>query len=160
MSNNARSPPTHPSVLSERAALKEKATSPLQRPTSRLPPSKVQMPSAANSAIYARQQREGYGFRPSSGTSTPTGGAGMGSAFPSFSSGRGYEDDDVDHRPDGRTLEDLRQGVRDELVKNDLIEHDADADETIELQKATQELALASGGGIADEQGLGWAGKS
>ena len=84
----------------------------------------------------------------------------MGSAFPSFSSGRGYEDDDVDHRPDGRTLEDLRQGVRDELVKNDLIERDADADETIELQKATQELALASGGGIADEQGLGWAGKS
>lgn len=77
----------------------------------------------------------------------------------------------MDHRPDGRSMDELRQDVREELVKNDLLETEdegddaqipkdsTEEDETEELQRATQSLALVSGGGIADEQGLGWAGE-
>lgn len=61
----------------------------------------------------------------------------------------------MDHRPDGRSLESLRQDVRDELAK------DQREDDVIELKEKTDSLALqAQGGGIADEEGLGWAAKN
>ena len=165
--NNARSPPTHPSVLSERAARrdKEKQAHPLQfggsetvptpPTTANRGPGQVAMPPGA--PIYPRQAREGYGFRPASGQSTPTGLGGNHSfaPFPSMGHSR-HDEDDMDHRPDGRSMASLQAEVRQELIEGGLIE--GSDDEVAELQRATEGLGIASGG-IADEQGLGWAGE-
>lgn len=51
-------------------------------------------------------------------------------------------------------MDQLRDEVRTELVKNGITEED----DTIEIQRGTESLALQ--GGIADAEGLGWAGKS
>jgi GTP cyclohydrolase I len=48
------------------------------------------------------------------------------------------EEDEADHRPDGRSMAELREEVRGELDKHG--------------------LGLDSNGGIADEEGLGWPG--
>jgi hypothetical protein len=49
-------------------------------------------------------------------------------------------EDETDHRPDGRNMDQLRTEVRDELVK-----HGMGLD--------------MNGAGIADEEGLGWPGE-
>lgn len=119
-------------------------------------------------ALYPRQAREGYGFRPASGASTPTGYGGPIASGSSSSSAGGLggqlhptipfspimmpsggqtsssratgrdDDDDGDHRPDGRLMEDLRQEVRGELVRTGMIEGTNDS--------------------VADEEGVGWPG--
>lgn len=120
-------------------------------------------------ALYPRQAREGYGFRPASGTSTPTGFGGPGPIASGSSSSAGAggstgqlhptipyspilmppgraggrkadDDDDGDHRPDGRLMEDLRQEVRGELVRTGMIEGMNES--------------------VADEEGVGWPGGS
>lgn len=115
--------------------------------------------------IYPRQQREGYGFRPTSGQTTPSASAtasasasgsssqlavqfGFGSASTNArarsralrEAGEDEEDgrDDYDHMPDGQSMDALREGIKGELVKAGIV---------------------GSGQGIADEEGLGWPGK-
>lgn len=117
-------------------------------------PNHINLPLAP---IYPRQQREGYGFRPASGQTTPTLNQGSSSAeqFGSASTnarGRsralreGGDDeeekegrDDYDHMPDGQSMDALREGIKGELIKSGIV---------------------GQGKGIADEEGLGWPGKS
>lgn len=127
---------------------------------------------------YARQQREGYGFRPRSGQSTPSGvehdsptmlsfanasqsshhtaaaAAGVGSGSAS-GAGVGFtrDDDEVDHIPDRRTVEQLREGVRDELVRHENGHGQGPGD-------LGQGGMIVQGRGIADAEGLGWPGES
>ncbi|WWD16121.1 GTP cyclohydrolase I [Kwoniella shandongensis] len=126
-------------------------------------------PQAPSAPSHPRTPREGYGFRPSSGQSTPNSssvlGGGLAYPFPNGSSAgfvpaiasasgpsrrithNDRDDDDGDHRPDGRTMESLRAEVREELDRNGLIE-------------AARGVVEAGNGGIADEEGLGWPAKS
>lgn len=103
---------------------------------------------------YARQAREGYGFRPRSGQTTPTTGAeaSLTYPFPSTSSSRvprpKEDDDDLDHRPDGKSMDELRDEVREELDKQGLVQ----------AAKGVVEPHMGISG-IADEEGLGWPGK-
>lgn len=152
MHGNARSPPTHPSILSEDFKPSKSArgpsglstTQPLSAPsTSKLAQKDGGSPAPSHieispNAIYPRHQREGYGFRPTSGSSTPTGSSASGLS-PFVTVGSSREEDDTDHRPDGRSMESLREEVRGELVKHG-------------------GLAEQNGHGIADEEGLGWPG--
>ncbi|WVQ98928.1 GTP cyclohydrolase I [Kwoniella sp. CBS 9459] len=195
MHGNARSPPTHPSLLKEglplhppagKAKLPESATTsttdsssvggaagasysqprpwPASQELSRPNPStgRVNFPPGPQ---YSRQAKEGYGFRPTSGSSTPTGThqshGGLNYPFPMIGSSatgssrrtRNDDDDDADHRPDGRTMDELRSEVRGELEENGLIEA---ARGVVQGQGQEQ----AEGRGIADEEGLGWPAKS
>ena len=125
-------------------------------------------PSA--SPFPPRQARDGYGFRPPSGQSTPTGTASSStfSPFIPLSAGSsGFrrnrdDDDDMDHMPDGRNLDSLREEVRTELVRNGLTKDGSSSFGPL-VQHGTEGLAVqavqAVQGGIADEEGLGWAGK-
>ena len=158
VSNNARSPPTRQSILIDAVSTDKKPThhspdtsSPPLAGTSR-PSSSLAHPA---SPFHPRQAREGYGFRPPSGQSTPTGSASATgfSPFVSVSASSYVNEEETDHRPDGRSMDSLREEVRGELVKNGLTEVD-----TVEIQRGTEGLSVHSG--IADEQGLGWAGVS
>ncbi|KAK8869615.1 GTP cyclohydrolase I [Kwoniella newhampshirensis] len=170
MHGNARSPPAHPSsILSDgnsfAAANAAQAGSsegggprpwPVDQSLSEPNPSTgrqtFQPPPAPS---YPRTPREGYGFRPSSGQSTPN----STSAAPSLSypfpnggssrrlTSRDDDEDEGDHRPDGRTMESLRAEVREELDRNGLIE-------------AARGVVEAGNEGIADAEGLGWPAKS
>lgn len=60
------------------------------------------------------------------------------------------DEDDDDHRPDGRTMEDLRREVQDELKK------DQREDDVLDVSRRAE---LVGQGGIADANGLGWAGE-
>ena len=175
---NARSPPTHPSVLSERAAQKERVTSPLNAATGafgidmsnaktsshRIPPGSISMPPSSVNTLPPRLATPGYGFRPPSGQSTPTTSHTTG-FLPSASARR--DDDDMDHRPDGQSMEQLRNGVRESLER---LNAEGDG-EGIEVQRGTEDLSIydtppshgslqPGPGGIADEEGLGWAAKN
>ncbi|OWZ65307.1 GTP cyclohydrolase I [Cryptococcus neoformans] len=113
---------------------------------------RVSFPSAPQ---YTRQAREGYGFRPKSGQTTPTTGAeaSLTYPFPSTSSSRvprpREDDDDLDYRPDGKSMDQLRGEVREELDKQGLVQ----------AAKGVVEPHMGISG-IADEEGLGWPAKS
>ncbi|WVN86651.1 GTP cyclohydrolase I [Cryptococcus depauperatus CBS 7841] len=98
---------------------------------------------------YSRQAREGYGFRSRSGQSTPVHSISVGGAYP-FPNKRDDEDD-TDHRPDGRTMQDLRGEVREELENQGFLQEAARSVVTNTLDDAS---------GIVDEEGLGWPAKS
>ncbi|WWC89758.1 GTP cyclohydrolase I [Kwoniella dendrophila CBS 6074] len=118
---------------------------------------------------YTRQAREGYGFRPTSGSTTPTIQQSSSSSASSSSQQLNYpfpnvqrpktqhtvDDDDEDHRPDGKSMDQLRSEVRDELEKNGLALHQA-------ARGVVSDVAGENGEerGIADEEGLGWPAKS
>ncbi|RXK36224.1 GTP cyclohydrolase I [Tremella mesenterica] len=104
--------------------------------------------SNIKSPLQNRQAREGFGFRPKSGQSTPTGSANGAFFSPYVSVESGRSDDEMDHRPDGKSMEELREDVRQEL----------DMDEMEEVERRFEELS--PNGGIADEEGLGWPAKS
>ena len=146
--------------------------------------------------LYARQQREGYGFRPSSGASTPTSsgpGAGVagqgGSFFPPSSATSAIkaggsqqarqpqqqryrereegEEEDYDHM-DRDSMDDLRAGVKEELVKNGQWEDPplpgqgqgaAHGEGQVQGQELARVQQDAEGAGIVDAEGLGWPGK-
>ena len=128
--SNARSPPTHPNLFAEKAA----EGSPLRKSHSHVKESSpadgqanlpARLPMRAGPSQH-RQQRDGYGFRPASGQTTPTG-LGNGSLFSPFVSlppngsleeadNRGDDRDEMDHLPDVRTMDQLRAGVLDELM--------------------------------------------
>ena len=173
ISNNARSPPSHPAVLSE-AGPSSTQSSPA-KPRSTRPSEKSGLPIASMSLgskppnglsshaspFYPRQPREGYGFRPPSGQSTPTGTASSSTFSPFLPVSAGnvrYDDDDMDHMPDGRGMDNLREEVRSELVRNGLVEsEDGETESGVVVQRGTE--GLSNHGGIADEEGLGWAGQ-
>lgn len=97
--------------------------------------------------------REGYGFRPASGHSTPTGSSQPGPSpfipyFPAAEPARRHstEEDDEDHRPDGRGVDALREEVKEELRRHG-------------LNDGAALLPNSEGRGIADEEGLGWPGQ-
>lgn len=169
MHHNARSPPTQSNMLETKAAEgsplrpshpQSKDISPTQRPNH---PGRMVMPPGSS---HYRQQREGYGFRPASGSSTPSG-LYSGSLFspfldvtPNGSSSRSMQNgadderdgrDEMDHLPDVRSMEQLREEVRSEL-ENGL-------GNGIHVRPGTDGLAT-QGHGIADEEGLGWPGDS
>ncbi|OCF36622.1 GTP cyclohydrolase I [Kwoniella heveanensis CBS 569] len=191
MHGNARSPPTHPSLLKDGlplhppiagAAGSAKSTTTTEssgagagaggaytQPRPWPASQGLSSPNPATGRVnfppgphYTRQAKEGYGFRPTSGSSTPTGTgqnqSGLNYPFPMTSSSTGSsrrlrndDDDDADHRPDGRTMDDLRSEVRTELEENGLIEA---------ARGVVQGQDQAEGRGIADEEGLGWPAKS
>ncbi|KAI9637925.1 putative GTP cyclohydrolase I [Dioszegia hungarica] len=102
-------------------------------------PNHINLPMAP---IYPRQQREGYGFRPTSGQTTPSASATASASASGSSSQLADEEDgrdDYDHMPDGQSMDALREGIKGELVKAGIV---------------------GSGQGIADEEGLGWPAKS
>ncbi|WWC60910.1 GTP cyclohydrolase I [Kwoniella dejecticola CBS 10117] len=120
---------------------------------------------------YTRQPREGYGFRPTSGSSTPTittpaqlsenshSENNLNYPFPNTQRPRtdynDADDDGDDHRSDGRSMDELRGEVRSELEKNGLLVQAARG-----VVSDVGAGAGAEGGGIADEEGLGWPAKS
>ncbi|ORY28297.1 hypothetical protein BCR39DRAFT_535357 [Naematelia encephala] len=163
-SANARSPPSDTHSL--RDYVKGKGTAAaaalpnLQSPLRQTSP-QIHLPP--------RYPRDGYGFRPASGQSTPTSqpsasplsNANMNPSsastlIPGFSPyvavpdasyrNGGGDDEDLDHI-DRTNMEDLRDEVRGELVRMD--------GSGPEVQ-----VGNLAGGGIADEEGLGWPAKS
>jgi GTP cyclohydrolase I len=205
MHGNARSPPTQsnilsglsprksppgPSSISKVHARGEAVPSP--PPTGR--PSQIDISAATAShsgalpLLYARQQREGYGFRPKSGTTTPTGAAsasGSGSAgigghgapnqffptpgvphFPAVGNRRQRDEDDFDHHPT-QTMDELRAGIRDELSRGGedeeqeaVAQGEGEQGQLVHARLQGEGEGSASGSGIADEEGLGWPGMS
>lgn len=156
MAGNARSPPensTGPSLSN--LSLNDSPRQSLGLPR---PPTGDRTGSVSK---IPRPQREGYGFRPKSGQTTP--------AEPESSQGpfspvlnpvktasrpRNDEEEDVDededlkygyHQPDRISVGDLRQGVKDELSRQG--------------GKGSSSLVV-QGPGIADADGLGWPGQS
>lgn len=155
MAGNARSPPdttTGPSLSN--LSLNDSPRQSLGLPR---PPIADRTGSVSK---IPRPQREGYGFRPKSGQTTP--------AEPESSQGpfspvlkpvktasrpRNDEEDDEDdddlrfgyHQPDRISVGDLRQGVKEELSRQG--------------QKGSGSLVV-QGPGIADADGLGWPGQS
>ncbi|ODO10924.1 GTP cyclohydrolase I [Cryptococcus amylolentus CBS 6273] len=174
MANNARSPPTGSAHLPESLA-SASSPAPAEGGAPRPWPEdkKLSRPNPATgrqafptAPHYPRQPREGYGFRPASGQTTPTNpAAGSGNyPFPSTSrAGAGLnareeeDDDDMDHRPDGKTMAELQGEIREELVKDGL-----DHDSLVNAAKSVVSTGGSSGyiAGIADEHGLGWPAKS
>ncbi|WRT67330.1 GTP cyclohydrolase I [Kwoniella shivajii] len=180
MHGNARSPPTQTSTLSAGLPGAPGSSNPNPNSTS----GSATKPWPANQGLsspvpstgrvsfqkqvqppnYARTPREGYGFRPTSGSTTPTHSQASSHqsnlAYPFPTSGgqqygysqRDRDDDDGDHRPDGKTMEELRSEVREELDQQGLIEA---ARGVVATQAGSEE-----GRGIADEEGLGWPAKS
>ncbi|ORX33740.1 hypothetical protein BD324DRAFT_683933 [Kockovaella imperatae] len=189
ISSNARSPPRHSMLLVDHPPENRDgaADSSASSPSSRVegPPfngeSSTRQPNlslsnlsldsrarsgpasgpSAQSPLYPRQPRDGYGFRPPSGASTPTG-TGSSSNFSPFvpvsvTSIR-YDDDDMDHMPDGRGIDSLREEVKTELVRNGLVDEQEAGTSGPLVQRGTEGLSGRSG--IADEEGLGWAAKN
>lgn len=181
MHGNARSPPTQSNILSGMSPRKSppgpSALSKVHAHGASIPspplsarPSQLDIGAPASNAfspLYARQQREGYGFRPKSGTTTPTGATsasgngnnsigGIGAPnqffpipgvphFPAVGNRKQRDEDDFDHHPT-QTMDELRQDIRDELVPRQSSSQEANEDH-------------AEGSGIADEEGLGWPGE-
>ena len=173
MHGNARSPPSHSNSHVDKSVngspLRPAHPRPKTKDThqARSQPARIALPSPS-SAIHARQQIEGYGFRPTSGQTTPNG-SGRGDLFSPFltvqsngaSSSRTRDEvdeekderDDMDHLPDPRTMDELRDEVRSELAKNGLVDG-------FQVRPGSEGLQLPEGRGIADEEGLGWPGVS
>ena len=150
MAGNARSPPDASSLLADLS---------LNDLNSKLP-QKVNVGVArsplgeARSAQYPRQQREGYGFRPRSGHSTPLEESAQGPFSPILKPvtqaqrARRDEEEDEDekygyHQPDRISMGELRQGVKEGLERSD------------EGEGSTMVVKTP---GIADADGLGWPG--
>lgn len=169
MHGNARSPPAHPNMLADKVA----EGSPLRASHSQMhggsrsngQKDRSTVAVSSSGSMRPRQQREGYGFRPASGHTTPNG-SGTASLFSPFSlvnangsSSRNQtglnterEDrDEMDHLPDVRSMDQLREAVRSELTNG--------ADEGIHVQSGTEGAGVQEGRGIADEEGLGWPGE-
>jgi GTP cyclohydrolase I len=154
MAGNARSPDDSSTLLANLSLDENKGTS---RQAGAGLTARVAMPP--KSAQYPRQQREGYGFRPRSGQSTPMEEGAQAPFSPvlnpvksgssSAARKRAEEDEDEDdkygyHAPDRISVGELRQGVKDELERH------GDKEGTLVVQ----------GPGIADADGLGWPGRS
>jgi GTP cyclohydrolase I len=151
MAGNARSPPDNSSLLAD-----------LSLNDSKLPtrPNAARSPlNEARSAQYPRQQREGYGFRPRSGHSTPLEEGGQGPFSPILkpvaqaTRARTREDEEEDdderygyHQPDRISVGELRQGVKEGLQRRD--EGEGEGSMVVKTP------------GIADADGLGWPGMS
>lgn len=146
-SGNARSPKTSTSVLEQtNAKLNDLAIgdSPAQAPrAANVQSGFVPEPSQhrAQSPLHPRLQREGYGFRPASGASTPTGSqihqSPLVSALPT----------------DDKELEDEEMNTRlNDEVRNALKEP------ATSIATTTTSNELLPPGGIADANGLGWPG--
>ena len=179
MHGNARSQPEQQNMLADKVAdgpslqkshSQMKGGSPSDERKKH--PSRAVIPSAS---IHPRQQREGYGFRPASGQTTPTGNGGPASLFSPLglantngSSSRSNQDgsstetdyrDEMDHRPDVRSMDQLWDNVSSELSNG--------SNGGIRAQIGTKALgaqegrgiAGQEGHGIADEEGLGWPGE-
>lgn len=155
MSGNARSPP-------EQSNAPSLASLSLNDPTSRpslglpRPPASDRSASSSGTTKLARPQREGYGFRPRSGQTTPAETESSHGPFSpvlnpvknGFTSRREEEDEDEDlkygyHQPDRISVGDLRQGVKEELSR----------------QGGQEGSLVIQGPGIADAEGLGWPGQ-
>lgn len=156
MSGNALSPP-------DKAASPSLANLSLNDPSSKpslgLPRPAAAERSTSSSATHKvpRQQREGYGFRPRSGQTTPAETESAQGPFSpvlnpvknGFTTRREEEDEDEDlkygyHQPDRISVGELRQGVKEELSR----------------QGAQEGSLVVQGPGIADAEGLGWPGPS
>lgn len=147
-SGNARSPKTSTSVLEQTSAQFSKLSvgdksSQAARPTS------VQngfVPEASQqrsqSPLHPRLQREGYGFRPASGASTPTGIQ----ANPLSPTVGAQSTDDKEIED-----EELNAKLNDE-VRNALKEP------VSAVASTSQQTEVLPPGGIADANGLGWPG--
>ncbi|KAK6903147.1 GTP cyclohydrolase I [Kwoniella mangroviensis CBS 10435] len=171
MHGNARSPPTHTSSLEAGlpgASGSSSAEGGLNKPwpanqgLSKPDPAtgRVKFQPQSNIPHYSRTPREGYGFRPTSGSTTPTTSASASASgslaypFPSIHRSTRDDEDDMDHRTDGRSMDELRTEVRDELDKNGLL---------IQAARGVVKDVAGNEGeerGIADEEGLGWPAKS
>ncbi|WVQ71871.1 GTP cyclohydrolase I [Cryptococcus sp. DSM 104548] len=173
MANNARSPPTRSAHLSESLGATSAAPGESGNPRPWPEDKKLSRPNPATgrqafptAPHYPRQPREGYGFRPASGQTTPTNPAAGSANYPFPSTSRAgtslnarqeEDDDDMDHRPDGKTMAELQGEIREELVKDGL-----DHDSLVNAAKGIVGTGGSSGyiAGIADEHGLGWPAKS
>lgn len=157
MAGNARSPPDN----STGPSLSNLSLNDSPRPSLGLP-RPVTTDRSGSVTKIPRPQREGYGFRPKSGQTTPAEPESSQGPFspvlnpvnPTKTSARPRiddedEDEDEDlkygyHQPDRISVGDLRQGVKDELVRQD--------------KKGSTSLVV-QGPGIADAEGLGWPGQ-
>lgn len=159
MAGNARSPPDTSSLLADLSLndLKRSSAS-----NARSPLGDGTGSSTHKSAQYPRQQREGYGFRPRSGQSTPMEeGHGQGPFSPVLKpvtqaqkqrvrndeeeEEEEEEDDDEKygyHQPDRISVGELRQGIKDGLEKG------GEGEGSMVVKTP----------GIADADGLGWPG--
>lgn len=153
MSGNARSPPNTTSAPSlANLSLRDDGSKPslgLARPSHTSSGER-----SSSTTKVPRQQREGYGFRPRSGQTTPGDTESSHGPFspvlnPVVKNGFTAKDDEDDedlkygyHQPDRISVGELRQGVKEELSK-----------------LGNQEGSLVvQGPGIADADGLGWPG--
>jgi GTP cyclohydrolase I len=156
MAGNARSPPDNSTVPS----LSNLSLNDTPRQSLGLP--RPVIPGRSGSVTKVpRPQREGYGFRPKSGQTTPAETEPSQGPFSpvlkpakTASRARGEEDDEEDedddlkygyHQPDRISVGDLRQGVKDELNRQG---------------QAESSNLVIQGPGIADAEGLGWPGQS
>ncbi|WWC69259.1 GTP cyclohydrolase I [Kwoniella pini CBS 10737] len=172
MHGNARSPPNSTKLQLEGTTGTSSSSSggenkpwPSDKGLSKPDPStgRVKFKPQPDIPLYTRQAREGYGFRPTSGSTTPTttsssinNNNNLNYPFPVIQRPKSNyndqnDDDGDDHRPDGRSLEELRGEVREELSKNGLL---------IQAARDVVNDVGVEGGGIADEEGLGWPAKS
>ncbi len=174
VANNARSPPSAPSILigldsssdaSARPSYKQQDKYVLSskfphsnvggvggKVNTRVPPSGSQGPE--QKVIYPRTAREGYGFRPASGASTPTGtstGHQLGSSLGVGSDSREEVSNEIDDQE--ATIEDRQDEEFNEQFKKAL--------KGIGGQSGTSDAGSSgylNGSSIADEEGLGWPG--
>jgi hypothetical protein len=161
---NARSPPTHP------AHLLQLTSSTLSSRRDAAPLTRPHLPNLPSEPTI----RPGYAFHPRSGPSTPTTtgpvfspfihvpvGGGNARASGSGSSGLNMgritadDDDDEDHPGRRETVDQLREGVKADLIRNGLGE-DGSGIQVLPGTEGMSSLAIANG--IADENGLGFAG--
>lgn len=155
MAGNARSPPDASTLLAD-LSLNDQAKP--QRTNAG--PNRIPL-GEARSAQYPRQQREGYGFRPRSGHSTPLEEGGQGPFSPILKPvsqaqapapaqrSRTEEEEDEDekygyHQPDRISVGELRQGVKEGLQRRQETEGEGSM--------------VVKTPGIADADGLGWPG--
>lgn len=152
MAGNARSPPDNSTAPS----LSNLSLNDSPRQGLGLPRPVVSDRSGSVTKI-PRPQREGYGFRPRSGQTTPAEPESSHGPFspvmkPVKTASTTREDDDDEdddlkygyHQPDRISVGDLRQGVKDELSR----------------QGQKESSLVVQGPGIADAEGLGWPGQS
>lgn len=150
MAGNARSPPDSSTLLAN-LSLNDQAKP--QR--SNAAPSRIPL-GEGRSAQYPRQQREGYGFRPRSGHSTPLDEGHQGPFSPILKPvaqaqrTRTEEEEDEDekygyHQPDRISVGELRQGVKEGLERR---------------EGEGEGSMVVKSPGIADADGLGWPGMS
>lgn len=153
MAGNARSPPDASSLLADLSLNDSNSKLPQKSNAARSPLNE------GRSAQYPRQQREGYGFRPRSGHSTPLEESGQGPFSPLLkpvtqaSRARRDEEEEADddekygyHQPDRISVGELRQGVREGLQRSE----EGEGEGSMVVKTA----------GIADADGLGWPGSS